>query len=493
MPPSHRHILVSNRLPIVVTQQADTWQVAPAVGGLVTALAPILRDHGGLWIGWTGLVDGEDALVMPLLAAESQALGYILQPVPLTQDDRDTFYFGFANEILWPLFHDVPTRCSFAPRYWDGYRAVNRVFAQTIAAQDHQDADIWVHDYHLMHVAADLRVLGVNTPIRFFLHIPFPAPSIFRILPWRDAVIDALLAYDALGFQTRRDVEHFLACVRIRHPHAAIHRTDRQCVIQIDDRLVRVGAFPISIDAADFLARSQADDVLERVAAIRESFPAQHLLLGVDRLDYTKGIPQRLRALAYALEHYPALRGAITLIQIVVPSRTAIPEYADLKMEIDQLVGEINSQWARLGWVPIHYLYRIQDETRLLAYYRAADVALVTPLKDGMNLVAKEYCICTHPDGVLVLSEFAGAASQLGADALLVNPYDIVGCAAAIHRAVTIPTRERQTRMQRLKQQIHGQDIFAWREACLAQTAPAVAHERAYISILSGAEDQDHA
>ncbi|HYF65937.1 MAG TPA: trehalose-6-phosphate synthase [Herpetosiphonaceae bacterium] len=474
MPPQRRHMLVSNRLPIVVSQDAltATWQITPAVGGLVTALAPILRDHGGVWIGWTGLVDGEDAAVMPLLAQESQALGYTLQPVPLTQDERDTFYFGFANEIIWPLFHEVPTRGSFEPRYWDGYRTVNRSFAQTIAAQDHEDAAIWVHDYHLMHVAADLRVLGVSAPIRFFLHIPFPAPSIFAILPWRDAVIDALLAYDDLGFQTPRDVAHFLACVRLRYPYCAIAAEATQTMLRIDDRLIRVGAYPISVDAADFLARSQTSEVTERVAAIRESFPGQHLLLGIDRLDYTKGIPQRLRALNYALEHYPALRGAITLIQIVVPSRTAIPEYADLKMEIDQLVGQINSQWARLGWVPIHYLYRMQDETRLLAYYRAADVALVTPLKDGMNLVAKEYCICTHADGVLVLSEFAGAASQLGADALLVNPYDIAGCAAAIHRAVTMPTRERQARMRRLKQQIHGQDIFAWLAACLARTAP---------------------
>jgi trehalose 6-phosphate synthase len=313
-----------------------------------------------------------------------------------------------------------------------------------------------------MHVAEELRAAGVRTLSAFFLHIPFPPPDIFLKLPWRADVLGALLAYDRLGFQTARDLQNFLQCVRALLPDSTIHADRIRAVVRSAGHVVRAAATPIGIDALAFARDAASSPVQERAAQLRQAFAPGQIMLGVDRLDYTKGIVERLEAFRYTLAHDPALHERLTFVQLVVPSRTDIAEYAGLKTRIERLVSEINGQYTRPGWVPVHYLFRQLPFEELLSYYCAADIALITPLKDGMNLVAKEYAMCHGDDGALILSEFAGAAVQLGRWALLVNPYDVVGCAAAIHRAYTMSAEERRARMEGLRRAVAAQDVFWW-------------------------------
>lgn len=460
----NRLMIASNRLPVVLTKAADgQWRIEPGAGGLINALAPVLRDRGGIWVGWPGVVEedmGED--VAQLLADVSGDSGYLLTPVVLTAHERDAFYLGFSNEIIWPLFHDLLSRCNFDPAYWTIYEQVNHKFAHAIAGQATPSDYIWVHDYHLMKVASALRVLGVTPRLGFFLHIPFPALDIFLKLPWRSQILRALLEYDLVGFQTIRDRHNFVQCVRTLLKEVTRRGKGQVITARIGDRELRLGNFPIGIDFREMAKRAATSTVSEKIQALRAAMPKRQIILGVDRLDYTKGIPQKLEAFRLALTRFPDLHGQVTLTQIVVPSRTAIPEYADLKAEIERLVGEIDGQWTQYGWVPIQYLFRPLDQLELLAYLRMAEIALITPLKDGMNLVAKEYCACSLEDSVLILSEFAGAAAQLQKGALLVNPYDVVGTAEAIHQAWTMSQAARGARMPRLRRSTRDQDIFWW-------------------------------
>ena len=392
----------------------------------------------------------------------------MLKPVVLTEEELNQYYLGFSNEIIWPLFHDFPSRCNFDPAYWDMYQAVNRKFAQVIAQNARANDYISVQDYHLMLVAKELRGMGVESNVGFFLHIPFPPPDIFIKMPWRSEILEALLEYDLVGFQTMRDRNNFIHCVEALTK--GIHHDARRQVstIAMPNREIRIGSFPISIDFNEF-ARQAADRVVaERARELYEAIPNCQIILGVDRLDYSKGIPQKLRAFRSALERFDDLHGKVALVQIVVPSREDIAEYQELKTEIEGLVSEINGKFTQPGWVPIHYMFRSLDRSELLAYYRAADIALVTPLKDGMNLVAKEYCAAnTDRNGVLILSEFAGAATQLRRNSLLVNPYDIEGVANAIHRAYNMSANERRIRMRRLRKSIRKHDIFWWVDSFL--------------------------
>lgn len=464
-----RVIIVSNRLPVALTTADDgRWRVEPSTGGLVSALSPVLRARGGVWIGWPGLVaDAYDRAVDDALAAATDTVGYTLTPVTLTAQQHDAFYLGFSNEIIWPLFHDLQSRCNFDPAYWAVYEQVNRLFAQVTAAAMQPQDDVWVQDYHLMNVAQELRTLGSTARLRFFLHIPFPPVDIFLKLPWRTQIVRSLLAYDVLAFQTRRDRENFAACVQAVLPEARIDPTADRTTMLVDGHATTVADVPISIDAAALAQLAASDAVTAKAGRLRQAFCDQQLVLGVDRLDYTKGLPQKLAAFREALTRFPDLQGRITLTQIAVPSRIDIPQYADLKIAIEQMVGEINGQFTQPGWVPIHYIARSIPVPDLLAYYRAADIALVTPLKDGMNLVAKEYVTCHSGDGVLILSEFAGAAAQLGGDALLCNPYDVLGTAAAIEHAGRLPSAERHARMDRLRRGVAAEDIFWWAARCL--------------------------
>ncbi|MFP5350443.1 MAG: trehalose-6-phosphate synthase [Gammaproteobacteria bacterium] len=462
-------IVVSNRLPFVLTRdERGGYSSRPGTGGLVTALLPVLRGRGGAWAGWHGATEPDDDIPALLNQAATNA-GYELRPIALTAEEQRKFYVGFSNEIIWPLFHDLQSLCNFDPSYWRCYCDVNSKYAGAVADIATENDFIWVHDYQLMNVGAELRRRGVKSRVAFFLHIPFPSLDIYAKLPWRFALLHALLEYDSVGFQTLRDRRNFLQCVRTLIDDARVVGSGSIVTIEYRGRRVRVGSFPIGIDYNDFVRQASSAAVTQKAKALRAQLPDRQLILGIDRLDYTKGIPHRLEAFGDALTRYPELRRRVTLVQVVVPSREDVPQYHDLKARIEGLVGEINGRFTEPGgWVPIHYVFRPLDAVDLLAYYRAAEIALVTPLKDGMNLVAKEYCACSiEEDCVLVISEFAGAAAQLQNGALLVNPYDIEGVADAIQRAFHMPLAERRARMRRLRRSVRRQEIFWWADSFL--------------------------
>jgi trehalose 6-phosphate synthase len=460
-----RLVVVSNRLPIVLFREGGAWRVEPGAGGLVTAIAPVLRDRGGLWIGWPGTTDAR--ALEAIESAEPEGIGYQLHPVVLTEEELAKYYHGFSNEILWPLFHDLPGRCNFDPSYWPLYRQVNRKFVDAIDQCTSERDYIWVQDYHLLLAAEEARLRGLPRRMGFFLHIPFPPLDILMKLPWRFQILQALLEYDLVGFQTAHDLRNFIGCLRTLVPGARISNRRMAATVSYQGREPRLGAFPIGIDHKRLAATARGQAVTDRAWYIHEDLPNRKLILGVDRLDYTKGIPQRILALANALERYPALRQKVTFIQVVVPSREEVPEYQELRAEVERLVGQVNGRFTTSGWTPIHYIYRPLELVELVAYYRTAEIALITPLKDGMNLVAKEYCTCSVDDGCLILSEFAGAAAQLQHGALLVNPYDVEGVADALHRAFSMDREERLTRMRRLRRTIARQNVFWWVDAFL--------------------------
>ncbi len=458
-----RLIVVSNRLPYVLENHGrDAWTLKPGSGGLVSALMPVLRDRGGVWIGWSGISDAIPGMTEIFKGASREA-GYLLKPVDLSAEEVENYYHGYSNESVWPLFHDLQSRCNFEPDYWRAYVKVNRKFAEAIAEESDEDDFIWIHDYQLMDVAHHMRESGSKADLAFFLHIPFPAPDIFMKLPERQAILTSLLAHDLVGFQTQRDRRNFIQCVRVLLKNAQVRQEGHLHVVRAGEREIRAGSFPIGIDANAMTNRANAADVLEQIEAIRTRFTDRQIVLGVDRLDYTKGIPERLRAFADLLERFPEVRTRIHLFQVVVPSRVGITEYDDLKMEIEQLVGQINGRYSQLGWVPIHYFFRSLSNTELVAFYRAASIALITPLKDGMNLVAKEFCAASlEEDSVLILSQFAGAAGQLGQAALVVNPYDVEQTADAIFNAYRMLPSERRYRMRRLRRNVSAQNVFWW-------------------------------
>jgi trehalose 6-phosphate synthase len=459
-----RIVIVSNRLPVVVTRNDEGQPVvSPGSGGLVTALAPVLRDRGGVWVGWPGNAGPLDEPTRRLLDEAAARGGFELAPVDLTPRERDDFYLGCANEVFWPLFHDLLWHANVEPRYWTAYNDVNRKFAEVVAAHKGDNRLVWVHDYHLMLVAKAMRDLGIRQRIGMFLHIPFPPLDIFLKLPWRTQVLEGLLAFDLIGFQTRRDRRNFLQCCGALLPGLTTSGKGQVMTLSGAQREVRVGVFPIGIDYHEFARAAGSPAVTETIRELKQNLAARHLIVGVDRLDYTKGIPKRLRAFRLFLERNPDMHGQVTLIQVVVPSRVDVSKYMDLLRDIERLVAAINGRFTRGGWVPIQYIFRSLDRTELLAYYRAADIALITPLKDGMNLVAKEFCAANRDgNAVLILSEFAGAAAQMGDWPLMVNPFDLEGVADAIRKAIDMPIDERRERMHRLRRIVRRQDVYGW-------------------------------
>jgi trehalose 6-phosphate synthase len=466
----NRLIVVSNRLPFALDSAGeDLWTVTPAVGGLVSAVEPVLRERGGTWIGWPGTTG--DIPHEPFAKATRDA-GYNVVPVALSETERDEFYYGYSNEVIWPLFHDLQNFCNFEPAYWQAYRQVNERYADAIIRNARPDDFIWVHDYHLMYVGQALRERSAPqqlSALTFFLHIPFPPYDIFSKLPQPRRLLRALLQFDLLGFQTRRDVRNLLQCVRRVMPDTKVASRSETHVIRFEKRKIHVGHFPIGIDFGSFETGAKSDAVAKRSRELRASFPDCQLILGSDRLDYSKGIPERLRAFRNALERYPELRGRVVLIQIVVPSRVEIPRYHEFKGRIDRLVGDINGRFSTSTWIPVQYHFRGLDREDLLAHYRACDIAFITPLKDGMNLVAKEYCAChADADGALILSQFAGAAEQLKPDALLVNPYDVERMADTILTAFRMSEADRSVRMKRMRRIIRKENVFWWVDSFLA-------------------------
>lgn len=457
-----RLVVISNRLPVAMSRDEDAsqWKISRGDGGLVSALSPVLAKLKGVWIGWTGT----SATLEEVAEADLQQLfSFELSGLPLTDTDIELYYRGFSNEIIWPLFHGFLWLCNFEPRYWTAYEEVNEKFAQAAAAKVGDDDFLWIHDYHLMLVRRELLKLNVNQRAGFFLHIPFPSLEGFQHLPWRAELLNGLLLYDVLGFQTARDMNNFLQCVETYSPNAAVKREGNTSLIDRADGTSCVGVFPISIDFDNLSKASSQRIVIRQANSLRSLINVRHVMLGIDRLDYTKGIPDRLRAFADALQTFPEMQRNITLIQVVIPSRTDVPQYQEMKGEIERLVGEINGRFSTPGWVPIHYMYRNLDHEVLWSQYLNADIALITPLRDGMNLVAKEFCACNvKEDGVLVLSEFAGAAEELAGHALLVNPHDIKALANAIHQAFLMPLHERKRRMRALRKIISQNNVFNW-------------------------------
>lgn len=480
-----RLVVVSNRLPIAVEDTPAGRRVVPGAGGLVTAMGPVLGDRGGKWVGWLGASGVEET--RSALDEASSELGYELEPVELTPQEIEGFYEGFANEVLWPLFHDFIPHCVFDPAFWPVYQAANRKFAEAAAAVSEDGDYLWIHDYHLMRVGAELREMGVRHELGFFLHIPFPSLDIFSKMPWRQRILAGLLDYDLVGFQTHRDLRNFAQCVGALIEGARVYDTGDLIRIEAGERTVRAGAFPISIDYEDFVHRAVENPVSELVARVRSQLPNRKLILGLDRLDYTKGIPERIRSFGLALERYPELRGNVTFLQVVIPSRTRVDEYQHLKDEIDRLIGNVAGRFSQAGWAPLQYIFRRLTQKELLAYYRASDVALITPLKDGMNLVAKEYCTCSLEDnGVLILSEFAGAAAQLSHGALIVNPFDIEQVAEAIHEAVLMDPEEQRERMRPLRESIRRENIYRWVEGFLEAAETTRVEAAASASVATG-------
>ena len=449
-------IVVSNRLPVDYERGPDgetRWKSSP--GGLVTALEPVMRAADGAWIGWAGVADRE------LDPFEHDGISII--PVPLTADELEEYYEGFSNDTLWPLYHDVIAPPSFHREWWDAYVRVNRRFAEAAARAASDGAVVWVQDYQLQLVPRMLRESRPDLVIGFFNHIPFPAYGIYSQLPWRRQVLDGLLGADVIGFQRAADAGNFSRAVRRLFGY-----TTRGTIIDVPDadgevRRVVARHFPISIDAAAFEEIARRPEVQERAREIRESLGnPETIMLGVDRLDYTKGIRHRLKAFGELLRDGRLTVQDTTLVQVASPSRERVETYRQLRDEIELAVGRLNGDYSTLGHQAIAYLHHGYPREEMVALYLAADVMLVTALRDGMNLVAKEYVACRFDgDGVLLLSEFTGASDELR-QAVLVNPHDIEGLKDAMVEAVRMPQRERARRMRALRKRVHDNDVAKW-------------------------------
>lgn len=450
-------IVVSNRLPVTVEEVEGRRRFRTSTGGLVSAMKPIIQRYGGCWIGSTGETEPD------MLSSAAASEGFELYPVYLPETLWQEHYAGFCNEILWPLFHDLQSRCNFEPRCWQRYQEANIHFSGAISCRAGQDDIIWVHDYHLMLQG---RLLSKNFDRRnllYFHHVPFPPPDVFEKFPWRKNILDGLLGFGLVGFQSSRDRYNFVRCLRRVFPNITLKKTGSKLVIIKDQEETIVGIFPIGIDFADFNRTAIDPTVLHQTENIRDDLNGCRLVLGVDRLDYTKGIMERVIGFSTLLERYPGLHEHIVLTQIAVPSREGVRQYSQLKDDVEALISSVNTRFGRPGWVPIQYFNRHLSRAELVAYYRAADIALITPIKDGMNLVCKEFFASrVDESGVLVLSEFAGAAHQLRTGALLVNPYDAEGIAATLYHAFDMDQRDVGRRMRRMRNVVQWQDVFCW-------------------------------
>ena len=458
-------IAVANRLP--VQQGDDGWELSP--GGLVTALRPVMASHPGAWVGWDGGSKG-----MPATVPDS---GVRLLPIALSAAQVRDYYRGFSNATMWPLLHDAIEKPRFERTWWRAYQEVNRLFAErTLSALDaHPDAMAWVHDYHLMLVPQLIRSLRATAPIGFFLHVPWPSPGIFARLPWREQILAGLLGADLVAFHTDEYRGNFLrSCARLLTGLGIEVRGSS--VVLPDGRAVATDTAPISIDAAEFARHATNPETESDIDVLAEQFRGRTVLLGVDRLDYTKGIVERLLAVEFLLERSPDLRTSLAFLQIAVPSRDDVREYRQLRSTVEQNVGRINGLYTEPGSdVPVHYLYRGLEQQQLAAYYALADALLVTPLIDGMNLVCKEYVIVQQArrgSGALVLSEFTGAADELP-QAVLCNPFDVEGLSYRIEHALGLPPEARRAAVAAMADHVRTHDVHRWVSEQLAQITRA--------------------
>lgn len=450
-----RLLIVSNRLPVSFKVQEHRVEVVPSAGGLATGLRTPHERSGGLWFGWPG--DARELRQEQREDLDAQLASMRVVPIHLSGAEVDRYYFGFSNSILWPLFHYLLDRMPLDSTDWEDYRSVNQRIADLVSSHYQEGDLVWVHDYHLMLVPQMIREKRPAAKIGFFLHIPFPSSEVFRILPRRAEILRGLLGADLIGFHTQSYLRHFsMSLLRILGLEADIDR------LRHEGREVRLGAYPMGIDAENFEALARDPKVQAEAESLRAESGGARIILCVDRLDYTKGIARRLLALERLLEREPEMRGEVRLIQVAVPSRTEVPAYSGFKRQIDELVGRINGKFGTARYVPIHYLNRGFTHEELAALYLAAEVMAVTPLRDGLNLVAKEYLACqVDLDGVLVLSEFAGSASEL-LEALVVNPYDVDGMAQAFSRGLQMGREERTARLRPMRERVRAFDVHRW-------------------------------
>jgi trehalose 6-phosphate synthase len=464
-------VVVANRLPIDMERLADgttTWKRSP--GGLVTALEPLLRRRRGAWIGWPGIVDADED---PIVAEDLR-----LHPVRLSADDVAQYYEGFSNATLWPLYHDVIVKPIYHRQWWDRYAEVNYRFAEATSRAAARGATVWVQDYQLQLVPKMLRELRPDLTIGFFLHIPFPPVELFMQLPWRTEIIEGLLGADLVGFHLPGGAQNFVFLSRrlvgANTSRGAVGVRSRFGEVDLGSRTVRAGAFPISIDSAELDQKARDRSVRRRAREIRaELGNPRKVLLGVDRLDYTKGIDVRLKAFNELLAEGRAKREDTVLVQLATPSRERVESYQILRSDIERQVGHINGEYGEVGHPVVHYIHRPVPREELVAFFVAADVMLVTPLRDGMNLVAKEYVACRSDlGGALVLSEFTGAAAELH-QAYLVNPHDTERVKDAIEAALNQPVEEGRRRMRALRRQVLTHDVDRWARSFLDALAEA--------------------
>ena len=441
----------------------------PSEGGLATGLGSIYKDGDNIWIGWPGLAVSKadhQKEITKKLKTES------MKPVFLTNTEIEEFYEGFSNETLWPNFHYFNQYIVFDDDMWRAYQKVNRKFARAIAEVLEPEDTIWVHDYQLLLLPEMLREFAPKASIGFFLHIPFPSYESFRLLPWRRELLEGMLGADFLGFHTYDDMRHFLSSV---NRLAGLGNSNG--MINVDNRKVMVDALPMGIDYDKYAESAAAKETLEREARYRESIGAQKLILSIDRLDYSKGLPDRFQAFGKLLAQHPELEKQVTFLQVAPPTREDVNAYSDIRDELEGLTGSINGRFSDFNWTPLRYIHRPVPRETLAALFRASHVGLVTPLRDGMNLVAKEFVAAQDDEdpGVLVLSQFAGAAEDM-TEALIVNPYDTDTMAEAIHQALVMPLEERKARHKALLDHILHQDTQRWLATFLSDLETAGGH-----------------
>lgn len=447
-------IIVSNRLPVSIQKKDGEFTLLKSSGGLVSAMSSVYNQENVVWIGWPGISvtnKEEEQYITELLA------GNKMKPVFLEEAVMEKFYSGFSNNTIWPLFHYFPKLTDIQEGSWKAYKKANKAFAEAVLDIAEDEDTVWVHDYHLFLLPKLLRKKMAKLSIGFFLHIPFPSYEIFRILPPRIEILKGVLGADLIGFHTYDDIRHFLSSVS-----RLLGWNNVNGFIEINDRKVKVDAFPISIDYQKYAKLSVSESVVAKAKELRTRLGEHHYIISVDRLDLSKGIPEKLKAYERFLDTYPEYKSNCSLILQVVPSRTNVPAYKELKKEIEQEVGRINGKFSRVEWAPVIYLYRSVSNELLSALYVLSDVALITPLRDGMNLVSKEY-VASKQDGkgVLILSEMAGASKELS-DALIVNPFDIADVAESIYKALTMSESEKMKRNKRMQQRIRRSNVHVW-------------------------------
>ncbi|MCK0156961.1 bifunctional alpha,alpha-trehalose-phosphate synthase (UDP-forming)/trehalose-phosphatase [Cellulophaga sp. F20128] len=458
-------IIISNRLPVQLEIHNNEIKTTPSVGGLATGMKSVHSGSNDLWIGWSGLAD-EDIPADLENEIDTTLKGYGCAKVKLNNNEVDGFYFGFSNRTIWPLFHYFLEYSEFELINWEIYKAVNQKFADEIIKKADDDDIIWVHDYQLMLVPQMVKAKKPDISIGFFLHIPFPSYEIFRTLPWREEILQGLLGSDLIGFHTYDYERHFLSSVR-RLLHLDVSFND----VHIENRIVKVDSFPMGIDYKKFSEAGKANSLntienqsefQQRLNAHKESTQNAKLILSIDRLDYSKGIAKRLNAFEYFLNKHPEYKEKVRLIILAVPSRSNVPQYQLLKKEVDELVGRINGEFSTVNWTPIWYFYRSMPFENLIDLYTSCDIAWLTPIRDGMNLVAKEYIAArTDKTGVLILSEMAGSANEMN-ESLLVNPNNFEQTVAALQQAINMPLEEQQERNDILQKRLERYNVEKW-------------------------------